>query len=127
MPWRDGERPRKSWTNCAACWTRTRGKADEQPSELDFAGDSANARLDVAALPVARRGTGGVVCGGVGDLPERVGALCAGGRCAGIDAGVTGNHFYVAAYASEFGRYDRGGRSHDVDGDLHTTRDRAVR
>src|SRR5260370_30555744 len=88
MRWRPGERPRKSWMSCAVCWTNTRGEADEQLSGLDFTGGFANARLDVIALPLARRGVGGAICRGGSGLPKRHGALRAGGRHARIDAGI---------------------------------------
>src|SRR5258707_5504690 len=104
MRWRPGERPRKSWMSCAVCWTSTRGEADEQLSGLDFTGGFADARLDVIALPVARRGAGGDVCGGVRGLPKGVGALRAGGGRAGVDAGIASHHIHVVASANESGR-----------------------
>src|SRR6266550_3240309 len=61
MRWRAGERPKKSWMSCAVFWTSTRGEADEQLRELDFAGTSADARLDLVAFPLARGGAGGSV------------------------------------------------------------------
>src|SRR6267143_2091855 len=105
---RDGRRPRKSWMSCAAFWTSTRGEADEQLRELDFAGASADARLDVVALPMARRGAGGSVCRGVRGMPKRAGALRAGGGRARFDDGIAGDHIHVVACASESVRADRG-------------------
>src|SRR5713226_8640257 len=85
MLWRAGARPRKSWMSCAAFWMSTRGEADEQLRELDFTGGFADARVDVVALPLARRGAGGFVCRGLRGLPERGGSLCAGGGGACFD------------------------------------------
>src|SRR5216684_7665729 len=127
MRWRAGGRPRKSWMSCADCWTSTRGEADEQLRELDYAGTSADSRLDVVAFPLARRGACGSVCRGLRGLPERVGALRAGGGRACFDDGVAGRHFLVVACASESGRADWGGRSFDVGGNVHPKRERAVR
>src|SRR5260370_38463342 len=100
MRWKGGERLKKSWMSCAVFWTNTRGEADEQLSELDFAGSFADARLDVIALPVARCGAGGAVCRGGGGLPERVGILCAGGGAVAVGVGVAGWAFYVACAAT---------------------------
>src|SRR5258707_2059824 len=127
MRWRAGVRPRKSWRNCAGCWTSTRGEADEQLRELDFAGGFADARMDVAALPLARRGGCGFVYRGVRGMAERGGALRAGGGRARLDDGVAGRYFLVVALANESGRSDWGGRSCDVGGNVHPKRDRAVR
>src|SRR5229473_5896601 len=127
MRWKAGERPRKSWMSCAVFWTSTRGDADEQHSELAIAGSFADARLDLAAFPLARRRAGGTVCRGGSGLPERVGALRARGQRACFDAGVAGRHIHVVADASESGRTDWGGRSLDVGGNTHPKRDRAVR
>jgi len=63
-----------------------------------------DARLDVAGTSCARRGGGGVVWRSRRRLPERFGALCAGGGSAGIDAGVAVVTFTVVALASESGR-----------------------
>src|SRR6266481_2367764 len=104
MRWKPGERPRKSWMSCAACWTSTRGEADEQLSGLDFTGGFANARLDVIALPLARRGVGGGICRGGSGLPKRHGALRAGGRHARIDAGIASHHIHVVVGPDESGR-----------------------
>src|SRR5216683_3252085 len=127
MRWRADERPRKSWMTCAVFWTSTRGEADEQLRELDYAGTSADSRLDVVAFPLARRGTCGFVCRGVRGLPERGGALRAGGGRARLDDGVAGCYFLVVALANESGRSDWGGRSCDVGGNVHPKRDRAVK
>src|SRR5713101_2325430 len=127
MRWRAVVRPRKSWRNCAAFWTNTRGEADEQLRELDYTGGFADARVDVIALPVARRGAGGFVCRGLRGLPERGGSLCAGGGGACFDDGVADRYFLVVALANESGRSDWGGRGCDVGGNVHPKRDRAVR
>src|SRR6267142_1492957 len=58
MRWRAGERPRKNWTSCAACWMSTKGERDDELRALDFAGADADARVDPAALHLARRGAG---------------------------------------------------------------------
>src|SRR5712664_1156560 len=108
MRWRAGGRPRKSWMSCAVFWTSTRGEADDQLRELDFAGSFADARLDFVAFPMARRRTGSSVCGGVRGLPKRDGALCAGGQRARVDDGVAGHHVQVVASSNESGRADRG-------------------
>src|SRR6266403_1165935 len=127
MRWRAGERPRKSWMSCAVFWMSTRGEADEPLRELDFAGTSADARMDLVALPLARGGTGGPVCSGGSGLPKRAGALRAGGGRARFDDGVTGHHLHLVKLASESGRADWGARSFDVGGNVHPKRDRAVR
>src|ERR1700682_2889273 len=108
MRWRADGRPRKSWMSCAVFWTSTRGEADEQLRELDFAGASADAGLDVVALLMARRGLGGSVCRGVRGLPKRDGALRAGGGRAGFDDGIAGHHIHLVATSNESGRADRG-------------------
>src|SRR5712692_7449766 len=127
MRWRADERPRKSWMTCAVFWTSTRGEADEQLRELDYAGTSADSRLDVVAFPLARRGTCGFVYRGVRGMAARGGALRAGGGRARLDDGVAGRYFLVVALANESGRSDWGGRSCDVGGNVHPKRDRAVR
>src|SRR5260370_40546475 len=104
MLWRADARPRKSWMSCAAFWMSTRGEADEQLRQLDYAGGFADARLDVVALPLARRGAGGSVCGGGGSLPKRAGALRAGGGGARFGGGVAGRHIPVGAGGSQSGR-----------------------
>src|SRR4030081_3782050 len=109
MRWKAGERPRKSWMSCAVFWTSTRGEANEQLRELGFTGSSADARLDVAALYLARRGAGGSVCRGVRGMPKRYGALRAGGGGACFDVGVADHHIHVVARANESGRTDWGG------------------
>src|SRR5713226_6113651 len=100
MRWRAGERPRKSWGNCADFWTSMRGEPDEQLCELDFAGGFADAWLDVVALRLARGGAGGFVCRVLRGMPERAGSLCAGGGGACFDVGVAGGHVYLVARAS---------------------------
>src|SRR5712664_2399184 len=104
---RAGGRPRKSWMSCAVFWTSMRGEADDQLRELDFAGAAGAARLDLVAFPMARRGAGGSVCGGVRGLPKRDGTLCAGGQRARVDDGVAGHHVQVVASSNESGRADR--------------------
>src|SRR6266436_2655271 len=99
MRWRAGERLRKSWMSCAVFWTSTRGEADEQLRELDFAGTSGDARLDLVALPLAGGGTGGSVCCGGSGLPRRGCALRAGGGRAGLDDEISGHHIHVVAHA----------------------------
>src|SRR5260370_26674284 len=126
MRWRAGERPKKNWASCGVFWTSTRGEPDEHRSELDFAGGFADAGLDVTAFYLARRGAGGAVCRGRSGLPACVGGLQAGCRRARIDAGVAGHHIHVVASANESGRWDGGGRSYDVGGNVHPKRDRAV-
>src|SRR5712691_3224125 len=126
MRWRAGERPRKSWMNCAVFWTSMRGEADEQLCELDFAGGFANAGLDAAALPLARGGAGGFVCRGLRGMPERVGPLCAGRGGACFDDGVADRHVHVATRAGESGRSEWGGRSCGVGGNVHPKSDRAA-
>src|SRR6266478_1771517 len=108
MRWRGGGRPRRSWMSCAAFWTSTRGEADEQLRELDFAGASADARLDVVALPMARSGAGSSVCRGGRGLPKRAGALRAGGGRARFDDDIAGRHIHLAATSNKSGRADRG-------------------
>src|SRR5216684_2403563 len=126
MRWRAGERRRKSWGNCAVFWTSMRREADEQLRELDYTGGFADARVDVAALPLARRGAGGFVCRGLRGIAERVGTLCAGGGGACLDDGVAGRHFLLVVCACESGRSDWGGRGRDVGGNVHPKRDRAA-
>src|SRR5690349_16430097 len=100
--------------SCGVFWTSTRGETDEQLRELDFAGDLADARLDVVAFPVARGGAGGAVRGGGSGLSKRSGALRAGGERTGIDDGIAGGHVHMVARASESGCSDWGRRSLDV-------------
>src|ERR1700676_1526550 len=99
MRWRAGERPRRNWMSCVVFWTSTRGEADEQLRELDFAGATADARLDLVAFPLAGGGTGGSVCRGGSGLPKRGGALRAGSGRAGFDDGIAGHHVHVLAHA----------------------------
>src|SRR5437660_10895850 len=113
--------------SCGVFWTSTRGETDEPLRELDFAGDPADARVDAVALPVARGGAGGAVRRGGSGLPKRIGALRAGGEHTRIDDGIAGGHIHMVAGAGESGRTDWGGRSLDVGGNVHPTRDRAVR
>src|SRR5437016_14179462 len=108
MRWKVGGRPNKSWMSCAGFWTSTRGEADDQLRELDFAGGSAHACLDVVAFPVARRGAGGSVCRGSSGLPKRAGALRAGGEWASFDDGIAGRHIHLVATSNESGRADGG-------------------
>src|SRR5258708_37131267 len=104
---RDGGRPRKSWMSCAAFWTSTRGEGDEQLRELDFAGASADARLDVVALPMARGGAGGSVCRGGRGLPKRAGALRAGGGRARFGEDMAGRHLHLGVTSMQIGRLGR--------------------
>src|SRR5205823_6144728 len=127
MRWRAGERPRKSWMSCAVFWTSTRGEADEQLRELDFARTSADARLDLVAFPLARGGAGGSVCRDDRDLPKRADALCAGGGRARLDDGIAGHHIHLVASASESGGLDWGCSSFDGGGNVHPKRDCAVK
>src|SRR6267143_6340632 len=127
MRWRGGGRPRKNWMSCAVFWTSTRGEADEQLRELDFAGSSADARLDLVAFPLARGGAGGSVCRRNCGMPKRASALRAGGGRARLDDGIAGHHIHLVESASESGRADWGCRSFDVGGNVHPKRDRAVR
>jgi len=84
------------------------GEADEQLRELDFAGASEDARLDLVAFPMARRGACGSVCRGGRGLPKRDGALRAGGGRARPDDGIAGHHIHLVATSNESGRADRG-------------------
>src|SRR5260370_41441530 len=104
MLWRGDARPRKSWMSCAAFWMSTRGEADEQLRELDFAGGFADARMDVVALPLARRGGCGFVYRGVRGMAERGGALRAGGGGARLDDWVAGRYLLGVAVANGTGR-----------------------
>src|SRR3979490_2521266 len=108
MRWRAGKRPRKNWMSCAVFWTDTRGEADEQLRELDFAGPSADTRLDLVAFPMARRRAGRPVCGGLGGMPKCAGSLRAGSKRSGFDDGIAGHHIHLLECASESGRTDRG-------------------
>src|ERR1700704_3077015 len=110
MRWRAGERLRKNWTSCAACWMSTKGERDDQLRALDFAGADAGARVDPAALCLARRGPGSVVCGRTVGMPECVGTLRPGGRCAGSDDGFAGDYLPVVAERNNSGRAVRGAR-----------------
>src|SRR6266550_6968091 len=127
MRWKVGGRPRKSWMSCAVFWTSTRGEADDQPRELDFARGSADARLDIVAFHLAGRGAGGSVCRGDRGLPKLYGALRAGGERARFDDGLAGHHLHVVARAIESGRADWGWRSFDVGGNVHPKRHRPVK
>src|SRR5260370_26610275 len=106
MRWRAGGRPRRGLRNCAVFWTNTKGEADEQLRELGFAGGFADARMDVVALPLARRGGCGFVYRGVRGMPERGGALRAGGGRARLDDGVAGRYFLLVALGKQSGRSD---------------------
>src|ERR1700682_401580 len=110
MRWRAGERPRRNWTSCAACWMNTKGERDDELRELDFAGADADARVDPAALHLARRGGGSVVCGRDGGLPKRGGALRVGRRYADSDDGFPGDYFRVVAARNCSGRAVRGAK-----------------
>src|SRR5260370_28084670 len=112
--------------SCAAFWTSTRGEADDQLRELDFAGASADARLDLVALPMAGRGACGFICGGVRGMPKRFGTLCAGGRSACVDDGIAGHHIHLVGTSSEVGLADGGRGSFDVGGDAQAKCSRAV-
>src|SRR6267143_5947667 len=108
MRWRAGERPRKNWTSCAACWMSTKGERDDELRALDFARGDADARVDPAALHLARRGAGSAVCGRDGGLPERGGTLRVGRRYAGVDDGFSGDNVRVVAARNYSGRAVRG-------------------
>src|SRR2546425_9667557 len=97
MRWKAGERRRKNWTSCAACWMSTKGDRDDQLRVLDFAGADADARVDSTAFHLARRGAGSAVCRRDGGLPKRVGALRIGRRCSGTDDGFSSDYFPVVA------------------------------
>src|SRR5260370_40708213 len=84
MLWRADARPRKSWMSCAAFWMSTRGEADDQLRVLDFAGGFADARMDVVALPLARRGGCGFVYRGVRAVAGAGGGVHAGGGGASV-------------------------------------------
>src|SRR5258708_16223267 len=101
---RAGGRPRKSWMSCAAFGTSTRGEADDQLRELDFAGASADARLDLVALPMAGRGACGFICGGVRGMPKRFGTLRAGCRRARLDDGIAGHDVHLVGTSNGSGR-----------------------
>src|SRR6266704_1580264 len=109
--------------SCAGFWTSTRGETHEQLRELDFAGGFADARVDVAALPLARSRAGGTVCGGGSGLPKRFGALRGGGRRACFDDDIAGRHVYLVAPRNESGRADWGARGTDVGGSVQSKRD----
>src|SRR5260370_36769948 len=94
--------------SCAVFWTSTRGEADEQLRELDFAGTSADAWLDLVALPLAGGGTGGSVFRGGSGLPERGGALPAGRGAGGPRGGGSRQHIHVGCGADPSGRSGRG-------------------
>src|SRR5258708_28409913 len=100
---RDGGRPRKSWMSCAVFWTSTRGEADEQLRELDFAGTSADARLDLVAFPLARGGAGGSVCRRNCGMPKRASALRAGGGRRRLGDGFARHHLPLVAAGCGFG------------------------
>src|SRR6267378_4202253 len=127
MRWRAGERPRKNWTSCAACWMSTKGERDDELRALDFAGGDADARVDPAALHLARRGAGSAVCGRDGGLPECCGTLRGGRRCAGTDDGFSGDYLRVVAARSHSGRAVRGARFFAVGWDGGATRRRPGR
>src|SRR6266404_3353882 len=129
MRWKAGERPRRNWTSCAACWMSTKGERDDELRALDFAGADAGARVDPAALYLARRGAGGAVCGRDGGLQKRGGTLRAGGRRAGSDDGFSGDYFRVVAARNHSGRAVRGARFFAVgwDGGATSSRRRSLR
>src|SRR5216684_462434 len=112
MRWKAGERPRKNWTNCAACWMSTKGERDDELRALDFAGADEGARMDPAAFHLAGRGAGSVVCGR------------AGCRYAGTDDGFSGDYLRVAATRNHSGRAVRGARFFAVGWEGGTTRRR---
>src|SRR5229473_6778701 len=124
MRWRAGERRRKNWTSCAACWMSTKGERDDELRALDFAGADAGARVDPAALHLARRGASCAVCGRDGSLPECGGTLCAVCRCADTDDGFSGNYLRVVAGRNHSGRAVRGARFFAVGWEGGTTRRR---
>src|SRR5437879_1545982 len=127
MRWKVGGRPRKSWMSCAVFWTSTRGEADDQLRELDFARGSAHARLDVVAFHLAGRRAGGSVCRGDRGLPKLYGALRAGGERARFDDGLAGHHLHVVARASESVRAEWCWRSFALCGNVHPKRHRPVK
>src|SRR6266404_9446480 len=110
MRWKVGERPRRNWMNCAACWMSTKGERDDELRALDFARADADARVDPAALHLARRGAGSAVCGRDGGLPKRGGTLRASRRCASADDGFSGDYIRVVAARNHSGRAVRGAR-----------------
>src|SRR5216684_1718466 len=124
MRWKAGERPRKNWTNCAACWMSTKGERDDELRALDFAGADEGARMDPAAFHLAGRGAGSVVCGRDGSLPKRGGTVRAGCRYAGTDDGFSGDYLRVAATRNHSGRAVRGARFFAVGWEGGTTRRR---
>src|SRR6267143_2576810 len=124
MRWRAGERRRKNWTSCAACWMSTKGECDDELRALDFAGADADARLGPAALHLARRGAGSAVCRCNGGLPKCGGALRIGGRCAGADDGFSGDYIRLVASRNNSGRAVRGARFYAVGWEGRTTRRR---
>src|SRR5258706_10198773 len=124
MRWRGGERPRRNWMSCAACWMSTKGERDDELRALDFAGADASARVDLAAFHLARRGAGSAVCGRDGGLPKRGGTLRASRRCAGADDGFSGDYLRVVAARNHSGRAVRGARFFAVGWDGGATRSR---
>src|SRR6266404_222914 len=124
MRWKAGERPRRNWTSCAACWMSTKGERDDELRALDFAGADAGARVDPAALYLARRGAGGAVCGRDGGLQKRGGTLRAGCRCAGADDDFSGDYLRVVAARNGSGRAVWGARFFAVGWEGGTTRRR---
>src|SRR6266478_45445 len=110
MRWKAGERPRRNWTSCAACWMSMKGERDDELRALDVAGADAGARVDLAAFHLARRGAGSAVCGRDGGLPKRGGTLRTSRRCAGADDGFFGDYIRVVAARNHSGRAVRGTR-----------------
>src|SRR5229473_1274620 len=104
MRWRGGERPRRNWMSCAACWMSTKGERDDELRALDIAGADADARLDPAAFHLARGG-------------------------AGSDDGFSGDYIRVVAARNHSGRAVRGARFFAVgwDGGATSSRRRSLR
>src|SRR6266478_9258651 len=124
MRWRGGERPRRNWMSCAACWMSTKGERDDELRALDFAGGNADARVDPAPFHLARRGAGSAVCGRGGGLPKRGGTLRGGRRCAGTDDGFSDDYLRVVAARKHSGRAVRGAGLFAVGWDGRATRRR---
>src|SRR5215470_3831922 len=104
MPWKGGERPRKSWKSCAAFWMSTRGAPDEKPCDGDFAGTTPGPWLDTAPLRMAGSGARRAVCRREHGVPANDDALRAGGDYAGVDDGGPDDYFHGPMAANGSGR-----------------------